>query len=161
MYNKKHVIKSTSSCGTVPLEGGDRRHLEGSSIDLRRKNKSLYHRAFNAWTFCMTFVQQATKFCELFHNCFLISQIYLLNQEKKSQNFLNFLLKRLHKQFPFYFQVCFEGSPPAEERQGVMTGELPQFYMFPCSYGITNFYEETKNFFKQLFMFILTYQLVL
>jgi hypothetical protein len=39
MYNKKHVIKSTSSCGTVPLEGGDRRHLEGSSIDLRQKKK--------------------------------------------------------------------------------------------------------------------------
>lgn len=39
MYNKKHVIKLTSSCGTVPLEGGVRHHLEGSSIDLSPKKK--------------------------------------------------------------------------------------------------------------------------
>jgi len=41
MYNKKHVMKLTSSCGTVPLEGGDRRHLEGSSIELGQKKKVL------------------------------------------------------------------------------------------------------------------------
>jgi hypothetical protein len=35
---------------------------------------------------------------------------------------------------PFYLCVYFEGSTPAEEPEGVMPGELPQFYMFPCSH---------------------------
>jgi hypothetical protein len=29
-----------------------------------------------------------------------------------------------------------------------MPGELPQFYMSPCSYGIINFYERDKEIFK-------------
>ncbi len=47
------------------------------------------------------------------------------------------------KQLPFDFYVYFEGSPPAEEPQGVMQGELPQFYMFPHSHG--NFILFTKR----------------
>jgi len=55
-----------------------------------------------------------------------------------------FVDSRLLNNSLFYFCVYFEGSPPAEEPQGIMPRELPQFYMFPCSYGFFVFYEKEK-----------------
>jgi len=41
--------------------------------------------------------------------------------------------------------VYFEGSPSAEVSQGIMLGQLPKLYMFPCSHRNIFFDERGKN----------------
>ncbi len=52
------------------------------------------------------------------------------------KDWYNRLPSLIHNNLSFYFSLYFEGSPPAEDPEGVMWwGRSPYISTFPCSHG--------------------------